>query len=388
MIRRPLLSFLAAAAAAWPAAAQAQPAPGPVDYGKERNWLCLPGQPDVCSRPLPTTALGPNGYGATGLSRVAKNPPVDCFYVYPTVSADPGMNSDLSALEETGTAAGQFARFSGVCRTFAPIYRQMTLGAIAAAAIGADMRQPGDIAYRDVANAWRSYLRNHNRGRPFVLIGHSQGSLMLQELIQREIEGKPVARQMLRAIIPGYNVYVPQGRRVGGTFKATPLCGSPTETGCVMTWVSFRERNAPPERAMFGWAPMPGMTVGCTNPARPGSTGWERLDSYWSARSGLPVPGGRITWSSAGPPPTPWLRAEGLVSAHCVNAGRRGYLSVRTNADPTDKRTDRIGGEVAVLGLFLPGWGMHLADMAIAQGDLIRQVEELGSRLTRGVAAR
>ena len=104
---------------------------------------------------------------------------------------------------------------------------------------------------------------------------------------------------------------------------------------------------------------------------------WEPLDSYWSARSSLPVAGGPIRWSSEGAPPTPWLRTEGLVSARCVNDGRRGYLSVRTNADPKDKRTDRIGGEVAVIGMFLPGWGMHLADMAIAQGDLIRQIEEL-----------
>ena len=103
----------------------------------------------------------------------------------------------------------------------------MTLASIAAAAVGADMRQDGEIAYRDVANAWRSYLRNHNRGRPFVLIGHSQGSIMLQELIKREIEGKPVAGQMLRAIIPGFNVLVPQGKLVGGTFKSTPLCTSP-----------------------------------------------------------------------------------------------------------------------------------------------------------------
>lgn len=380
MIIRSLL-FLAAAAAASPALAQA--ALPPVDYGKERNWLCLPGQADVCSTPLPTTALNSTGYGSSSPSPIARNPRVDCFYVYPTVSGDAGMNSDLNVAEERGAAASQFARFAGVCRTFAPIYRQMTLGSIAAAAVGADMRQEGEIAYRDVANAWHSYLRNHNRGRPFVLIGHSQGSIMLQELIKREIEGKPVARQMLRAIIPGYNVFVPQGARVGGTFKSTPLCSSPAETGCVMTWVSFRERNPPPEGAMFGWAPSPGMTVGCTNPSRPGSTRWESLDSYWSARSNLPVAGGPIRWSTEGPPPTPWLRTEGLVSARCVNEGQRGYLSIRTNADQRDKRTDRIGGEVAVLGMFLPGWGMHLADMAIAQGDLIRQIEALAASTRR-----
>jgi hypothetical protein len=33
-----------------------------------------------------------------------------------------------------------------------------------------------------------------------------------------------------------------------------------------------------------------------------------------------------------------------------------------------------------MLGMFLPGWGMHLADVAEAQGDLIRQVEEVGRK--------
>jgi hypothetical protein len=145
-----------------------------------------------------------------------------------------------------------------------------------------------------------------------------------------------------------------------------------------MSWVSFRERNIPPAGALFGYSPQPGMTVACTNPARPGSAGWERLDSYFNTRQRQLVPGGPIVWSTEGPPPVPYVRTEGLVSGRCINDGPRGYLSVRTNADPKDKRTDRIGGEVGVLGFFLPGWGMHLADASIAQGDLIRQVEELG----------
>jgi hypothetical protein len=377
---RLLMSVLAAALTATPAAAQAV-RPAQVDYAKAANWLCLPGRADVCSTPLPTTALNPNGYGSVGRSTVAENPPIDCFFVYPTVSRDPGMNSDLAVgPEERGMVQTQFARFASVCRPFVPAYRQMTLAAVAAAAAGADMTAPGAIAYADVAAAWRTYLAEHNKGRPFVLIGHSQGSIMLQELIKREIEGKPVAARMVRAIIPGFNVLVPQGKTVGGTFKSTPLCTSPGETGCVMSWVSFREKNVPPEGAMFGWSPAPGMTVACTNPGRPGATGWVRLDSYFFARSSLPVPGGPIVWSSEGPPPTAWLRADGLVSARCVNDGRRGYLSVRTNADPKDKRTDRIGGEVGMLGMFIPGWGMHLADMAIAQGDLIAQLEALSAR--------
>jgi len=376
---RLLLPSFAALVAAAPATAQ-PPVPAAPDYSKESNWLCLPGRSDVCSTPLPTTALNPNGYGSVGRSTVAQDPPLDCFYVYPTVSRDQGMNSDLNVdSSERGAAKVQFARFAGVCRTYAPVYRQMTLGAVAAFATGADMAKPARLAYADVASAWRAYLAKYNKGRPFVLIGHSQGSLMLQQIIRNEIEGKPVARQMKLAILPGYNLMVPAGKRVGGTLKSTPICASPTETGCVMTWVSFREKNAPPQGAIFGRAD-PGMTVACTNPARPGSTGWAPLDSYWNGNWSLPVPGGPIQWSTEGAPPTEFLRTEGLVSGKCVNNGPLGYLSIRVNADPNDKRTDRVYGEVGMLGMFIPGWGMHLADVAEAQGDMIRRVEEISAR--------
>jgi hypothetical protein len=355
-------------------AAAATPAP---DYGKDASWLCLPGRQDVCSTPLPTTALNSNGYGANGPSRVAKSSPIDCFYVYPTVSRDRGMNSDLQLNEERAMAEVQFARFAGVCRTFAPAYRQMTLAAVTAVAAGTDFRPYFNTAYGDVLNAWRNYLATRNDGRQFVLIGHSQGSWLLQKLIAEEIEGRPVAKQMRLAIIPGFNVLVPQGKLTGGTFKITPLCSREGETGCIVTYVSYRINNPPPEGATFGWAPAPGMTVGCVNPARPGSRDWESLDSYWFTRSALPVPGGPIVWSTEGAPATPYVRTEGLASARCVNDGQRGYLSIRTHADPQDKRTDRIGGEVGALGFFLPGWGMHLADMNAPQGDLVRLVEEV-----------
>jgi hypothetical protein len=366
-------------ASAGPAQGQA-PSPAP-DYTKDSAWLCLPGGADTCSTPLPTTALNPNGYGSTGQSKVAKDPPLDCFYVYPTVSRDQGLNSDLKASEEIGIAQVQFTRFAGVCRTFAPLYRQMTLGAVAAYSAGADISSAAALAYRDVAAAWHNYIATKNNGRPFVLIGHSQGSLMFQMLIAREIETNPaVAARMKLAIIPGFNVVVPQGKLVGGTFKKTPLCSRPGETGCVISYVSFREKNVPPAGALFGVAEQPGMTVGCVNPARPGAKDWVPLDSYWSTRSSLPVPGGPISWSTEGPPATPFVRTEGLVSAKCINDGQRGYLWIRTNHKPGEKWTDRIGGEVGALGMFLPGWGMHLSDVYEAQGDLLRQVGEISAR--------
>ena len=352
------------------------PAP---DYSRPETWLCLPGRTDTCTTPLKTTALTPNGYGSTGQSPVDQDAGIDCFMVYPTVSKDSGMNSDLKpgANEEKAAIVSQFARFSGACRIYSPIYRQMTLGAVAAASAGADVSKPAMLAYADVRSAWKEYLARHNNGRPYVLLGHSQGSLMLQQLIAHEIEGKPEAKLMKLAILPGFNLLVPQGKLVGGTLKQTPICSKAGETGCVMSWVSFRENNSPPTGAIFGVADKPGMTVACTNPAQPGATSWTSLDSYWNTYTSLPVPGGPIKWSTEGAPPSQFLRTEGLVSARCVNDGPRGYLSLRTNADPKDKRTDRIGGEVGVLGMFIPGWGMHLADVSAPMGDLVRQVSAL-----------
>jgi len=176
----------------WASPPQAQPPSAAPNYALDSTWLCLPGRQDVCSTSLPTTALNPNGYGSNGLSTVANDPPVDCFYVYPTVSNDQGLNSDMNAgREEKLATETQFARFASVCRPFVPIYRQMTVASIAAYAAGADITQAGMLAYGDVLAAWRNYIRTRNQGRPFVLIGHSQGSVMLQQLIAREIENDP-----------------------------------------------------------------------------------------------------------------------------------------------------------------------------------------------------
>ena len=376
------LILAAALVLAAPLPAQPNAATGAPDYSKDSSWLCLPGRNDSCAATLPTTQLTPNGYGPVTTSSPAKDPPLDCFYVYPTVSNDSGMNSDMNAgREEKLTTETQFARFASVCRPFAPIYRQMTLTAIAAYSAGGDITPAAELAYGDVLAAWRNYIRTRNDGRPFVLIGHSQGSLMLQQLIAREIEKDPaLAARMKLAIIPGYNVLVPQGNLVGGTFKKTPLCSRSGETGCVMAWSSFREKNEPPEGAMFGYADQPGMTVGCVNPAVPGSRDWVKLDSDWFTHSSLPVPGGPIQWSGQGQPATPYVETHGLVSARCVSDGQRGYLSIRTNHAPGEKWTDHVGGEVAVLGMFLPGWGMHIADMAEAEGDLVRIVGAISAR--------
>ncbi|MBA3675820.1 MAG: DUF3089 domain-containing protein [Sphingosinicella sp.] len=379
------LSVLAAIFLTSPLAAQQlDTAPAPVNYANEANWLCLPGRADPCGTPLPTTALNANGYGSNRQSVPATDPGIDCFYVYPTISEDAGANSDMvPGPEEKSAATVQFARFSTVCRTFAPMYRQVTLAALRSTMIG---KPQGNIAlaYGDVLSAWRHYLQNHNQGRPFVIIGHSQGTVMLSQLLSREIEGSPAAARMLSAVLIGFNVEVPEGKIVGGTFKQTPLCTKKSETGCVVTYVSFRGTNPPPPIGLFGRSTTPGMTVACTNPAGLGSRGSVPLNSYWYAGpSNLGKGPPPITWSPEGAPPTPFLRTEGLASAACVNRGPLGYLSVIVKAAPNDARTDAIPGDVYAGGSRLAGWGLHLADMNLALGDLVAMVEAQGRAFAR-----
>jgi len=362
---------LAAPALAQPPAATPPP-PAAIDYSDPAAWLCLPGRQDACGRPLATAALTPAGYGPAGASAPAADPPIDCFYVYPTVSRDVGLNSDMVAgAEEQAATAVQFARFASVCRPFAPLYRQATVSSIGAMLAGQDPAPIMASAYIDVLGAWRHYLRHHNNGRPFVLIGHSQGTIHLIRLIASEIEGRPEAARMLSALLIGYNVEVPEGQATGGSFRTTPLCTRAGQTGCIITYVSFRAEAPPPAGALFGRAARPGMTVACTNPAALGSDRAAPLDSYWFAMS----PTNAIAWSSSGPPPTPFLRTEGLVSGQCVHQGPVGYFAVSVNADPNDARTDRIPGDVMLGGVPAPGWGIHLVDVNLAQGDLVRAVE-------------
>ncbi|MGK3882473.1 DUF3089 domain-containing protein, partial [Enterococcus faecium] len=86
-------------------------------------------------------------------------------------------------------------------------------------------------AYDDVKRAWQHYLAADNHGRGVVLIGHSQGSGILKQLIAEEIDGKPAQKLLISAMLMGTNVAVPAGKDVGGDFKAGPLCRKADQTG-------------------------------------------------------------------------------------------------------------------------------------------------------------
>ena len=242
----------------------------PVDYADPASWLCLPDREgDACDIDLDATVVAPDGSLAVEPFVPHPLPPVDCFYVYPTVSNDPGGNSDLEpGVEERGVIAAQAARFRAQCRVFAPLYRQITLTALRARLGGGTMEADRAMAYGDVVSAWTHYLEHHNQGRGVVLIGHSQGSGMLRQLLIDHIEGKPQEERLVSAMLIGTNIEVPKDADHGGTFPSLPLCRTPVQTGCIVSFVSFRDTVPPPPAALFGRTRDPERAVACTNPAR------------------------------------------------------------------------------------------------------------------------
>ena len=398
--------LMCAAAASAPASAQSPqpqgPAPGPTpsapDYRDGANWLCRPGRQDACgAADLTATRVAADGRLSPVAYTLARAPAVDCFYVYPTVSHDTTPNSDMTpGPEERGVVQQQFARFGSVCRTYAPMYRQVTLTALQAAMLGHPVAADRNLPYEDVKAAWNDYLAHDNGGRGFVLIGHSQGSGVLTRLIKEEIDGKPVAKRMVSAILGGTSLAVPAGKDVGGAFTSVPLCHSTGQTGCVVAFASFRASSPPPANSRFGriaafpgGAPVAaGMVAACVNPAAPGG-GRAELHPFMAAGTEniTAVPGEAPHWVAGQPPlKTAFASTPGLYSAQCVNEGGFNYLSIGIDPNPADVRRDAAEhtGDVVVGGGILKDWGLHLIDMNLTMGDMTRLVTEQAAAYAKG----
>ena len=369
-----LIAWCATSTAQTPdAAPAAAPAATPNDYSKGDTWLCRPGREDACTVDISSTVVSANGKLKREPFKANANAPIDCFYVYPTVSLDPGGNSDMNAgPEEKSVVRAQFARFAAQCRTFAPLYRQFTLTALRAATTGKPVTADRAVGYNDVVDAWKYYLEHDNNGRGVVLVGHSQGSGVLTRLIAEQIDGKPIQSQLISALLLGTNVAVPKGKDVGGSFKNIPLCRAPDQVGCALAYVSFRANVPPPPESRFGKVPGENMQAACVNPAAL-KGGSANLQSYLSNGSSgtTTTPESRLWVKPEVKIDTPFVSVPGLLSAECISNEHGSYLAVKVNADPKDPRADDIAGDVVRDGKVAEDWGLHLIDANVAMGDLV-----------------
>jgi DUF3089 family protein len=354
-------------------------------------WLCRPGLADnPCDSDETATVVAADGGTRVEHAAPARDPSIDCFYVYPTVSDQrtPVANLDVDP-EEKAIALNQASRFSQVCKVYAPMYRQATLAAISSATsagasstttttssttttttagVSSSTKLGLSVGYDDVLAAWRDYVAHDNRGRGVILLGHSQGSFMLIQLLKSEIDPNPSQRRLLvSAMLLGGNVTVPTGRDVGGDFQHVPACHSQTQTGCVVAYSSFL--STPPPNSLFGRAgtgpradePATGLQVLCVNPASPSGGSGSLLPYFTTSR----FPGAIGAVSGPVPSaPTPWVAYPDRYTASCETANGATWLQITPTANPNDTRpvvTQTLG----------PTWGLHLVDVNIALGNLV-----------------
>jgi hypothetical protein len=325
-------------------------------------WLCRPGLAgDPCAGALRAAAEAADGLRTIEPAIASRISRFDCFYVYPTVSTEPGLNSDLTVQPaEVNVAIDQAAPFSQVCDVWAPMYRQITVDGLGKAYIDP---APGKIAYLSLLSAWNDFITHYDNGRPIIFIGHSQGSSMLIRLLQAEVDPKRALRhRTVVAILAGGNVTVPIGREEGATFRHLPLCTSPRQIGCVIAYSSFPAE--PPANADFGrpgqgvsvysgQTATTGVEVACVNPASLGGGSADLLPYFPVARV-----------SAVG---TSWVIYPRMYSASCQSRGGATWLEVRKIASGLDIRphlTEALG----------PAWGYHLVDINLALGNLIADV--------------
>jgi hypothetical protein len=371
---------------------QATAAPAKNNYADDATWLCRPGRKDACTVNLDATVVRGDGTTSVRPFKPAADPKIDCFYVYPTVSNDPTPNSDMNpGPEEISVIKQQFARFAEVCRTFAPMYRQVTLTALKANMFGKPMAGVDRaLGYNDVKDAWNYYLEHDNQGRGVVLIGHSQGSGVLTQLVKNEIDGKPIQARIVSVILGGSRLQVPIGKDVGGDFKSIPLCHSATQVGCAMNFASFRAEAPPPGNSLFGASSGAGMEAACVNPAALGG-GKGELHAYMASGAENIAAGNTDSekpraWTD---PPvaitTPFVEVPGMLSAECAkDATGKTYLSILTNPNLGGKRTTKYSGDVVVGGQVQANWGLHLIDMNLTMGNLIDDVRSEGATYLKG----
>ncbi len=191
----------------------------------------------------------------------------------------------------------------------------------------------------DVTAAFKLYLRKYNHGRPFVLIGHSQGSFVLEQMIRKLIDpSRRLRARMVSAILLGGNVLVKNGSDVGGTFEHVPACRTISDLGCVIAFSTFDQPV--PANSLFGRTTVAGEHVLCVNPVA--LQGRSRvvdpiLPSAPFAPGTLIAAGIQLLGITQPRPPTVWSSLPGAYSARCSGAGGANVLQLTALPGPRSR---------------------------------------------------
>lgn len=158
-----------------------------IDYSNKDNWMFLP---EDASKPVDTIYLYPSAYGISGEATE-------------DIADIDDVNMRLMAIYYASSQASIFEESTNL---YVPYYRQFTVNSLV------DMieESPESLQYvatKDIYNMLDYYFENCNEGRPYILAGHSQGSVWLTVVLEDYMKEHPeYYERMVAAYIIGYSV--------------------------------------------------------------------------------------------------------------------------------------------------------------------------------------
>lgn len=204
-----------------------------INYNDEKNWAALPSRKDNAD-------LIPGNKDEDKQD----DSPVDVFFITPTSYHDKIENDNWNASidnEEVNNETDsrsikyQASLFNQVGKVYAPRYRQANIKAYFEN--GPARKKAFDLAYKDVADAFDYFIKNYNKGRPFIIASHSQGSDHAMRLIRDQVQGTNLEKYLVVAYIVG--MPLPKD------LLNIPACKTPEQTGCVCSWRTFLTGSEP-----------------------------------------------------------------------------------------------------------------------------------------------
>ena len=308
----------------------ARAAPPAPDYSDLSAWTALPQRRDAAD-------VAPVGFQTINQTSA----PVDVFYVHPTSYLGSAWNGPvgeprLNAQTDELSTLIQASAFNGCCAIYGPRYRQANGDAFIRP--GPDGAAAIDLAYGDVLAAFRFFLEHYNRGRPFILASHSQGSVLAARLLQREISDTGLMQRLVAAYVIG-------GPIDSEPSPSVPACAAPEKTGCIVGW---NARGPHFRGSVFDFRPQ-GKRL-CVNPLTwrhdesPADAGLNQGAVFLHAGDGTPLPGfadarcqgGWLIVSKIGRPPRDFMSRMldfviGPENYHPIDY-QLYYMNLRRNA--------------------------------------------------------
>jgi hypothetical protein len=155
----------------------------------------------------------------------------------------------------------QASLFYDVGRLYAPRYRQATLYSFFAPQ-DPNTQLALDLAYTDVKAAFQYYLAHYNRGRPFIVASHSQGTTHARRLLHELVDNNPQLRKQLIA------AYLVGGQVTPHEYPHLPTLRDSIQVGGIIAWnTALRGTNYGPYHRLLVTNPLTWTLDSATVPA-------------------------------------------------------------------------------------------------------------------------